>query len=89
MSHAQGRNADDAIIRSIDFKDKFFPGLHWTRKAANLLSSRTSEAFETRSAHSMGETSQTQSMHIDNVMAGLKQEDIDRRIGEMAGSDTK
>jgi hypothetical protein len=33
---------------------------------------------DAKSSKSGGETSQTRSMHIDNVLAGLKQEDLEK-----------
>ena len=31
MTYAAGVTAADASIKTVDFKDKFFPGIHWRR----------------------------------------------------------
>lgn len=31
MSYASGTTTIDAYIKTLDFKDKFFPGIHWQR----------------------------------------------------------
>ena len=38
--------------------------------------------FDAKSSRSGGETSQTHSLHIDNVLAGKKQEDLNFMIDE-------
>ncbi len=37
---------------------------------------------DAKSSKSGGETSQTRSMHIDNVLAGLKQEDLEKTYND-------
>jgi len=31
MTYAHGLSAEEAVMKAIDFKDKFFPGIHWAR----------------------------------------------------------
>ncbi len=74
MSYAQGVTANDASIRTVEFKDKFFPGIHWKRtnnETSGVLDSRRGPL----STSQRSETSGTASIHVDNILAGLKHED--------------
>ena len=73
MTYAQGITAADASIKTVDFKDKFFPGIHWRRigDGPSMVSHHTGA-----SQRSLDQTSQAPSMHVDNILQGLKQEDI-------------
>lgn len=76
MSYAVGsQSVLDAYIPLIDFKDKFYPGVHWQRQTH--LGSSTS-SIGSRSMASSALESKTESMHIDNVLAGKKYEDVQK-----------
>lgn len=81
MSYAQGVSATDATIRTVDFKDKFFPGIHWKRGNNESLVSGSGEmriggGGGALSTSQRSETSGTASMHVDNILAGMKQEEL-------------
>ncbi len=68
MQYASGISAAEASMRSVDFKDKFFPGIHWQRQPVI----NTSES-QTHSIRSVSESeARTESIHVDNILAGLR-----------------
>ena len=74
MTYAAGVSAVDSSIRTVDFKDKFFPGIHWKR--VGDASGIVTTSRQTAGSISEDQTSQAPSMHVDNILQGLKQEDI-------------
>jgi hypothetical protein len=83
MTYAHGATAADSSMRTIDFKDKFFPGFHWTRQPTVVSRSDALSQFGGKKADSIAEESdgnRTESMHVDNILAGLKQEDLMRDL---------
>ena len=90
MTYAAGVTAADASIRAVDFKDKFFPGIHWKRAGdgPSLLTSNQTAG----SVRSADNSSQAPSMHVDNILQGLKQEELakmDRDEGIMRQKEDK
>ena len=66
MTYAAGVTAADASIRAVDFKDKFFPGIHWKRAGdgPSLMNSNQTAG----SLRSADNSSQAPSMHVDNIL---------------------
>jgi hypothetical protein len=79
MSYASGFSTEDAVIRTLDFKDKFFPGIHWKRNLGmpdiNNDGRNSLRSFGGESSHS----NQTESVHVDNILAGYRPEDKPKR----------
>lgn len=72
MQYAAGSSASEASMKAVDFKDKFFPGIHWARQPMNMGGSVT---HSVKSFGSDNESQRTESMHVDNILAGLKHEE--------------
>lgn len=73
MSYAYGGDSPlTATIPTVDFKDKFFPGLHWTRSQQNMVDNSQGA----KSIASSALESRTESMHVDNMLAGKKFDDV-------------
>jgi hypothetical protein len=78
MTYAQGETAFDASMKAIDFKDKFFPGIHWQR---NLPTDLTSEHGSrkpggTAPSESGVSDARTASIHVDHILAGMKPDEV-------------
>lgn len=71
MVHALKAADGEYVIQATEFKDKFFPGIPY-KLQPNLRTTTNDILNDARSSKSGGETSQTRSMHIDNVLAGIK-----------------
>lgn len=80
MTHARKGVDGEFVIQATEFKDKFFPGIPY--KLQPNLRGTTETQGDGKSSKSGGETSQTRSMHIDNVLAGLKHEDLDKAFND-------
>lgn len=76
MSYAGGMSAADAKMKSVDFKDKFFPGIHWQR-GQNIPTLTNNTDLSQKSYESDG---RTESVHVDNILAGLKGDQKDRLL---------
>lgn len=78
MTYAHGLSANEASMRAIDFKDKFFPGYHWIRQPGTLEGGDTfSNPAGPKSVTGESEN-RTESMHVDNILAGLRQDELKR-----------
>jgi hypothetical protein len=89
MTYAHGPSANEASMRTIDFKDKFFPGYHWQRQAAINTTSEIMEGGSVRGGgpRSMtGESDRTESMHVDNILAGIRKEELQKAPLSVADS---
>jgi len=89
MTYAHGINPNEATMKAFDFKDKFFPGYHWTRQAA-IIPTNPGEFRGPGSAKSFGgsesDAARTESMHVDNILAGLRQDDLKKNVLGGAGA---
>lgn len=66
-------------IPTMEFKDKFFPGVFYQRSqpgALNITSGVTSTSSFGDSLRSSALESKSESMHVDNILAGRKYEDV-------------
>ena len=77
MTYAHGMSAQEAFMKSIDFKDKFFPGIHWQRQSdINDLVVRDKGKVVSGASSSDGGSV---SMHVDNILAGVRHEDLSKK----------
>lgn len=67
----------------MDFKDKFFPGIHWQRNTQPGMGMGGSSGAPSQSSFGLGDSlrssaleSRTESMHVDNILAGKKYDDV-------------
>lgn len=60
----------------MDFKDRFFSGLHWKGNRAEGAGLVSGHQTGLTSRTEDDQTSQTASMHVDNILAGLKAEEV-------------
>ena len=77
MNYAAGISASEASMRTLDFKDKFFPGIHWQRQS-NLVGFEDSKSVKSETGTES--QSRTESMHVDNILAGIRHDDISKSV---------
>jgi|LauGreDrversion4_2_1035121.scaffolds.fasta_scaffold44502_2 hypothetical protein len=76
MSYASGPSPAESTMKTLDFKDKFFPGIHWQRQPANIGGMLMSA--KSASSDSENVDNRSVSMHVDNILAGIKQSDLNK-----------
>lgn len=87
MTYAHGLTPNEASMRAIDFKDKFFPGYHWQRQPGTLEGAETfSNAGGPKSVTGESEN-RTESMHVDNILAGLRQDELKKDFSDAGSKD--
>lgn len=72
MGYAQGPSPAEASMKTLDFKDKFFPGIHWQRQLPTATHVTTTGGPLSQSQSS---GNRTESMHVDNILAGIRQDE--------------
>lgn len=78
MTYAHGPNPNEASMRSLDFKDKFFPGYHWQRQAENIGGDMN--GMQSMRSVTGDSDNRTESMHVDNILAGIRHEDVKKDV---------